>query len=61
VIESVDQAQSLIKKLLRLRVAGGYGMMQVSQPRHESGRLGRSVSRMILSGDHATQQEHEQN
>ena len=39
VIEGVDQAQSLIKELLGLRIFGGDGMMQVSQSGHQSGRL----------------------
>ena len=36
-IEGVDQAQPLIEELLRLRILGGDGMMQVSQSGHQRG------------------------
>ena len=65
-IEGVNQAQSLIEKLLRLRIVGGDGMMQVSQSGHQRGRLRLCVGGMFvcrrwsLSGDHAAQQQGEQ-
>ena len=51
VVEGVDQTQSLIEKLLRLLVACGYGMMQVSQPRHQRCRFGLGVIHVILGDD----------
>ncbi len=62
-VEGIDQAQSLIEELLRLRVVGGDRMMQVSQSRHQSGRLRfrLRMRRMILSEDAAASREGEQN
>ena len=59
VIEGVDQAQSLIEELLRLRIPGGDGMMQVSQSGHQRGRLRLSVNGMTLSRDYPAQQQGE--
>src|SRR3984893_11367880 len=60
-VKGMDQAQSLIKELLCLRVTGGHGMVQVSQPRHHSCRLGRRRSRMTLRRDQDAQQHYEHN
>src|SRR4051795_7103593 len=38
-VEGVDQPQSLVEELLRLRVRGGNGMMQASHSRHQRHRF----------------------
>ncbi len=60
-VEGVDQAQSLIEKLLGLRVAGGDRMVEVSQSGHQSCRLGLVVGRMVLSESHTAEQHSKQN
>src|SRR5882724_9232391 len=53
VVEGIDQAHSLVEKFLRLRVVGGDGMVQISQPGHQGGFLGGglAVRRVLLGGD----------
>jgi hypothetical protein len=47
-IKRVDESQTLIEELLRLRILCGNRMMKITQARHESDRVGLSVRAMIL-------------
>src|SRR5690349_12161250 len=49
VIESVDQSESLIEKLLRFRIVGRYGMMQVPDPLHQRHWLACLMVYVLLS------------
>jgi hypothetical protein len=43
VVEGVDKAQSLVKKLLRLRIVRGNRVMEIAQPGYERDRTGLGV------------------
>ena len=60
-IKGINQAQSLIKELLSLWIAGGDRVMQIAESRHQGCRFSLTVSRMILGCASDTQPQGEQN
>ena len=52
-VESVNLAQSLIEKLLRLRIVGRYWVLQVAITLHQSRERRLRVSRVVLCGANA--------
>jgi hypothetical protein len=57
VIESVDESQTLIEELLRLRILGGNRVMKVPEPSHQRYRM-RLAMRGVVLGRSAQAQKH---